>query len=90
MRRRMFLVSSSIVAGLLAGPEPASAQGRARVGGIVTELESKRPLAGVTVTIVGTAYGAQTNEEGRYAILNAPEGVITIEARRIGFGARRV
>ncbi|MEJ7809512.1 MAG: SusC/RagA family TonB-linked outer membrane protein [Gemmatimonadaceae bacterium] len=67
----------------------ALAQGRARVAGRVTDEATKQPLLGVTVLIVGTSYGAQTNEEGRYVIANAPAGVFSVEARRIGYGARR-
>ena len=63
----------------------AQAQTGGTVTGTVTDAESNQPLVGVQVTIYGTGRGSQTNDAGVYTIRDVPPGVITVEARRIGF-----
>ncbi len=89
MTHRSFVHSTVVIASLVAASS-VSAQRTARVTGTVTETETGRPIPGVTVRVVGTAFGASTDNEGRYAIVNASSGLQTLEARRIGYGVRRV
>ncbi|WP_284351572.1 SusC/RagA family TonB-linked outer membrane protein [Roseisolibacter agri] len=60
--------------------------GRARVSGSVTDATTSRPIAGVTVRIVGTSFAAVTDSSGRFTIANAAVGQFNVEARRIGYG----
>lgn len=69
--------------------QPATPVGRGRVTGTVTDEETKRPIPGVTVRLVGTASAALTDSAGRYAIANVAPGVFNVEARRIGYGLGR-
>ncbi|MCC6318757.1 MAG: SusC/RagA family TonB-linked outer membrane protein [Gemmatimonadaceae bacterium] len=62
---------------------------RARVTGLVTDLETKQPLRGVNVIIVGTPVTATTGDDGRYAIASAPTGIFSIEAKFLGYSAQR-
>ncbi|HSW53606.1 MAG TPA: TonB-dependent receptor [Ignavibacteriaceae bacterium] len=49
-------------------------------------LDSKsNPIPGVNVILLNTNYGAATNDEGAYEILNLPSGNYTIEFSAIGF-----
>lgn len=74
------------IAASLAPLTPASAQGRAgRIEGVVVEARSQRPLAGASVLIPRTNYGAMTNEAGRFVLANLPAGQYELVARRIGF-----
>ena len=57
------------------------------VAGTVTAAQSSEPLVGVTVTVLGTRLGAVTDGDGRYRIVNVPEGQQTLRAQRIGFGS---
>jgi len=69
----------------------ANAQARnARVTGIVMDLDTKLPIPGVTVRVVGTTTAATTGEDGRYVISAPFSGVYSIIARRIGYGERQV
>jgi TonB-linked SusC/RagA family outer membrane protein len=61
---------------------PAAA---ATVSGRVTEANSGRPLPNAQVGIVGTRLGAVTNADGRYTIVNVPDGPQTIRVILIGF-----
>jgi hypothetical protein len=56
-----------------------------KIKGIVTDKESKEPLIGATVSIVGTSYGAATDIQGNYVILNVPPGTYTVTASYVGY-----
>src|SRR3989475_2007515 len=67
----------------LVGVAGASAQQR-QITGQVTSAATREAVAGVNVSVTGTAFAAVTNAEGRYAIA-APGGAVTLVFRRIGF-----
>lgn len=62
---------------------------RARIAGIVTDMVTKQPIAGVNIFVVGTPITASTGPDGRYAIPSAPAGIFAIEAKRLGFAQQR-
>jgi len=68
---------------------PATNAHRARITGTVTEEDSKRPLAGVNIFLIGTPITATTGPDGKYVIPSAPVGIFSLEARRLGFGQSR-
>ena len=72
----------------LLGVVAASAQQR-EITGRVTSAATTEPIAGVTVSVTGTALTALTNAEGRYAIA-APSGAVTLVFRRIAFKRREL
>ena len=72
----------------LVGVAAVSAQQR-QITGRVMSAATNEPIAGVNVSITGTAFGAVTNAEGRYAI-PAPTGPVTLVFRRIAFKRREV
>ena len=61
----------------------ASAQQR-RITGRVTATGSGEALANVAVNVAGTAIGTYTAEDGTFQLL-APEGDISLLARRVGY-----
>jgi TonB-linked SusC/RagA family outer membrane protein len=64
----------------------AHAQGGAgRVTGTVSDSATGQPVAEALVTVVGTRFGARTDNVGRYAITGVPAGTYRIEARRLGY-----
>ncbi len=66
------------------GLRPAAAQS-GKITGQVTDAETGEPLIGATVRIQGTTQGASTNAEGKYVILDVDPGIVTLEARYIGY-----
>ena len=72
----------------LLGAAAASAQQR-QITGRVTSTVGGDPIAGVAVSITGTALAVSTNAEGRYAIA-APAGPATLVFRRIAFKRREI
>ncbi len=55
------------------------------IQGVVKEALSGKPLPGANVMIKGTSFGAVTNLDGRYVILNVPPGSYQLVFRYIGF-----
>lgn len=81
MRSRVFVLLA-----LLLLPGLLYAQGTTgKIKGMVTDRESKEPLIGATVSIQGTSYGAATDIQGNYVILNVPPGNYTISASYVGY-----
>ncbi|MCI0436515.1 MAG: TonB-dependent receptor plug domain-containing protein, partial [Gemmatimonadetes bacterium] len=69
---------------ILLADSPASAQAAGTVEGVVTTTEGLAPLAGVHVTIEGTARSAFTDRTGAYRIDGVPAGDIVVITRYIG------
>ncbi len=73
---------------LLAGVTRAFSQER-QITGRVTSAATAEPVAGVNVSVTGTAFVAVTNADGRYAIA-APASAVTLVFRRIAFKRREL
>src|SRR5439155_4833678 len=70
----------------LVGAAAVSAQQR-QITGRVTSAATNEPIAGVNVSITGTAFGAVPTAGCRYAI-RAPTGPVTPVSRRLAFEPR--
>src|SRR6185503_14745117 len=91
-RLRMRTLTLWCVSALLSFPSHAAV---ARVyapmtaaGGItgrITDKEAGTPIAGVSVTVVGTRLGGVTDEQGRYRITGVSDGPHAVTAQRIGY-----
>ena len=55
------------------------------ITGTVVEATTQRPLAGAQVLIEGTELGGLTDNRGRFLILNAPSGTVTLRVLMIGY-----
>lgn len=66
-------------------PVTLGAQDRATVSGTITAQTSGQPLAGAQVAIPSTTSRAVTDETGRFALLNVPQGTHTLRVTRLGF-----
>lgn len=78
------LLAGAALGFLFASAAPAAAQATGSVQGTVVDSASQRPLAGVQVTVVGTARIARTSEGGTFTITGVPAGTHTVRAARIG------
>jgi outer membrane receptor for ferrienterochelin and colicin len=77
------LILSFILTGIaFAGP--------GKIKGKVVDKESKEGLVGANVSLVGTSYGATTDVNGDYQILNVPAGEYTLKATYVGYAAFNV
>jgi TonB-linked SusC/RagA family outer membrane protein len=83
-------IRSSILSLLLLALVSANAFGQARrVSGRVTAEGSGEPLSATSVSVVGTAIGTYTDEQGRFT-LSVPDGPATLRVRRIGYTLKNV
>jgi len=69
---------------LVAASSLAAQQTTGKIEGTVTDQQGG-PVANAQVTIVGTSFGALTNDKGYYFINNVPVGSYTVRARFIGY-----
>ena len=78
------------VSALLVCAAPLAAQeGDGKIEGTVSD-QAGVPLANAQVLIVGTSYGAVTNDRGYYFINNVPVGTYTVRAQFIGYAPTEV
>lgn len=83
-RRSVFAACFLAGALILFGASEARAQG-GTIAGQVTDANTRLGIARALVQIEGTSLAANTNQEGRYRIVNVPAGPHTVVARRIGY-----
>ena len=74
----------TLAAALVLGGGVAAAQTTGKIQGSVTD-QGGGPLAKAQVTIVGTAFGAVSDDKGYYFINNVPPGTYTLRAQFIGY-----
>ncbi len=71
------------VAFALLGFQPLAAQNT--ITGTVVEATTQRPLAGAQVLVEGSELGNLTDNRGRFLILGAPAGTVTLRVVMIGY-----
>ena len=67
----------------------AAQQVTGKIEGTVTD-QANVPLANTQVLVVGTSFGAVTNDRGYYFINNVPVGTYTVRAQFIGYAPAEV
>ena len=61
-----------------------------KIAGRVTDKDTGEPLPGANIIIVGTGYGAATDADGDFFIINVPPGKYTVKATMMGYSAMQV
>jgi outer membrane receptor protein involved in Fe transport len=61
-----------------------------KISGVITDAQTKEPLVGVSVSVVGTTMGAVTDANGVYNIVNVPVGAYTLKFSSVGFASLEV
>lgn len=56
-----------------------------KIAGTVIDKATNEPLIGATVAVVGTKYGAITDVDGKFTILEVPPGTYNIQISYIGY-----
>ena len=60
-----------------------------KLEGIIKDAETGEPLIGANVIVTNTYYGATTDADGYYVVLNVPAGTYTVEVHYIGYTVRK-
>src|SRR5687768_15767132 len=82
--------TSTLLFAVLCLPTLLLAQSTATVTGVVTAADTKAPLPGVNVYVVGTSRSAITAAEGRYVVTGVEPGSRVVRAVSIGQATREV
>ena len=61
-----------------------------KVFGTITDASTGEPLIGCNVILQGTSFGAATNLDGTYIVINIPPGKYTVTASMIGYAKSNV
>jgi outer membrane receptor protein involved in Fe transport len=56
-----------------------------KITGVVIDAETREPLPGAVITVLGSAMGANTDVDGRYTIINVPVGTYSVQAKMMGY-----
>ena len=56
-----------------------------KIAGQVLDAQTKEPLIGVNIILSGTNFGASTDPDGYYFIINIAPGIYGVEADYIGY-----
>ncbi len=80
---------AAVVGVALSAPISALHAQTGKLSGTVTDAETGKPIAGVSVIIDGTTLGSQTGENGKYFIIQVPPGRVNLIARRLGYQSVR-
>ncbi|MEP6781502.1 MAG: TonB-dependent receptor [Gemmatimonadaceae bacterium] len=80
---------AAVVGVALSAPLSALHAQTGKLSGTVTDAETGKPVAGVNVVIDGTTLGSLTGENGKYFIIQVPPGIVSVQARRLGYQSVR-
>ncbi len=64
---------------------PALADISGKISGTVINKESGTPLVGATVTVEGTRYVTQTDQDGEYFVISVPVGKYSVTVSSVGY-----
>ncbi|NUQ81696.1 MAG: TonB-dependent receptor [Bacteroidetes bacterium] len=82
MLKRLMLM---VVSAAMLLPATSYADVTGKVSGTVTDKKTGEPLELANVVLVSTQFGASTNRQGRFNILNVPVGVYDIKFAYLGY-----
>ena len=69
---------------------PAVVLAGGKIRGKVIDSETNEALIGATVAVEGTSYGAATDVDGEFTVLNVPVGVYTVTTSFVGYARTSV
>lgn len=81
--RQGFALAVGFACSLLGGP--LAAQNTGTITGLITNVATQRPISGVQVSVPNTGIGTLAGANGRYLLLRAPVGEVTVTASMIGY-----
>ena len=82
-------VALTAALGSLASGLAGAQEQQGTITGRVTDASNNEPIASAQVSVVGTAVGAGTNQDGRYTIRGVRPGVVEVRVLRVGYAERK-
>ncbi len=65
-------------------------ESQGEIRGVVIDEESREPLVGVNVVVLGTQFGAATGPYGQFLIPGLSTGIYSLEASMLGYGRKQI
>jgi hypothetical protein len=86
--KSLFLATLLLLAAtsLQAAPDPSAG----RIVGTVVAHDTRQPIVGGSVIVVGTKLGANADENGRFTIANVTPGTYTLSVSSVGYRKRQI
>lgn len=79
------ILAGSFLQNEVARADDATTIKSGHVSGRVIERNTRAPMLGVYIRVLGTRWGAVTDAAGKYKIMNVPAGTYTLEASHLGY-----
>ena len=70
--------------------QPLFAATTGKIAGKVVDAQTGEPLPGANITIAGTQFGAASDIDGDFFIINVPPGRYSIKATMMGYSAMQI
>lgn len=90
VRRFVLAVAAALVPASTSFAQAPAASATGKITGRIIDATTGQGIAEAGVQVVGTTIGAQSGVDGRFTILRVPAGTVTIQVRRLGYGAKTV
>ena len=85
MRTKTFIPLLLLAATLIVISALTWAGATCQIKGTVTDKETRQPVVGASVLIVGTTRGAMTNADGKFVISQLEPGIYTLRITRVHY-----
>ena len=82
---KIYLYSAFVMLFLFAGSDTIYAGTTGKIAGVVTDQATGEPMPGANVYVEGYHYGAASDIDGYYFIINVPPGMYTVVTQLIGY-----
>lgn len=89
-RRAMLAITVAVVPAVTPSSVAAQDAGTGKITGRIVDASTGQPITAAQIQVVGTQFGTQSGVDGRYILLRVPSGTVTLQVRRIGYGAKSI
>ena len=86
----MLAAAAALVPASTSFAQAPAASATGKITGRIIDATTGQGIAEAGVQVVGTTIGVQSGVDGRFTILRVPAGTVTIQVRRLGYGAKSV
>jgi TonB-dependent receptor len=89
-RQLMLSMAVALVPAFAVHAQTAAPAAVGKITGRIVDGTTGQGISEAGIQVVGTTIGVQSGVDGRYTILRVPAGTVTLQVRRIGYGAKSI
>ncbi|MBY0490736.1 MAG: carboxypeptidase-like regulatory domain-containing protein [Gemmatimonadaceae bacterium] len=90
VRRFVLAAAAALVPASTSFAQAPAASATGKITGRIIDAATGQGIAEAGVQVVGTTIGVQSGVDGRFTIARVPAGTVTLQVRRLGYGAKTV